>query len=166
MFTTGDIVVHKRYGAGTVVGMRTLQRKGKDRRYFCIEMAGEAGTLMIPDGNVESDDLRMALNDTTLIKEVLFNPPEDLTDDHRLRKTTIETKLSTRNPRQVVQVLRDLCWREKIAQLTTTDERLKRSALDTLLKELNLNPKMQQAKQKVDDLIEQAMHHHELAQAT
>lgn len=162
MYTTGDTVVHNRYGPGTVIGVRTLERKGEKRRYFCLEMAGDAGTLMIPEDQLETDEMRPILSDTSLIKEVLFRQPEELTDHHRSRQTKIETALNTRDPRQIAQVLRDLCWRQHIAKLTSTDKRLKNSAMKSLLEELVLNPAytLLKAEQQIEALIEQAMKHH------
>lgn len=162
MFTTGAVVVHRRYGAGTVIGIRKIKREGQVRRYFCVEMVGDAGTLMIPEQTLQGDDMRPALRDMKLIKKVLFKPPEELEDNHRSRQTLLEQKLDSREPRQIVQVLRDLCWRQCTGTLTTTDTRLRRKALTSLLEELVLSPSfsLAQAQEKLDALIDQAMAHH------
>ena len=162
MFTTGDKIVHQRYGAGTVIGMRTMQRQREKRSYLCIQMLDNAGTLMIPEDQLETKLLRPAMTNTDLIKEVLFSQPEELTDNHRFRQTEIEKKLSHHDPRQVVQVLRDLCWRQQTITLTSTDKRLQKSALTSLVQELVINPAytLAKAEQKLDSLIEQAMHYH------
>jgi RNA polymerase-interacting CarD/CdnL/TRCF family regulator len=165
MFTAGDTIVHQRYGAGTVIGMRTMQRQGEQRSYLCIQMLEKSGTLMIPEDQLETHLLRPALTDTDLIKEVLFMQPEELTDNHRFRQVEIEKKLSNHDPRLIVQVLRDLCWRQQSTSLTSTDKRLQRSALTSLLKELVMNPAytLAKAEQKLDSLIAQAMLYHQQA---
>jgi RNA polymerase-interacting CarD/CdnL/TRCF family regulator len=163
MFSAGDTIVHKRYGAGTVIGLRKMERKGQECQYLCVEMIDNAGTLMIPEDQLEEDDMRPALTDTRLIKEILFKEPEELTDHHRSRQMTIEEKLSTHDPRKVTQVLRDLCWRQHITKLTTTDMRLKKSAFTLLMQELMLNSAftLTKAEQRLDNLIDQAMAHHQ-----
>ena len=163
MFSKGDLIVHQRYGAGTVIGIRKMERKGEERRYFCIEMVSDGGTLMIPEKRLEAADMRPALHDMKLIKEVLLKTPEELDDEHRPRQTAIEKKLDSREPRQIVQALRDLCWRQQTGKLTTTDTRLKRKAITALLDELVLNPAytLINAREKLDTLIERAMAHHQ-----
>lgn len=163
MFSNGDVIVHRRYGAGTVIGIRKIKREGQVRRYFCVEMVGDAGTLMIPEQSLEEDDMRPALRDMKLIKKILFKQPEELEDNHRSRQLLIEQKLDSREPRQIVQVLRDLCWRQCTGTLTTTDTRLRRKALTALLEELVLSPSfsLTQAQEKLDALIERAMAHHQ-----
>lgn len=163
MFAAGDTIVHRRYGAGTVIGIRKMERKGQERRYFCVEMIDEAGTLMIPENQIEADDMRPAITDTRLIRQVLFKTPEELTDHHRSRQTRIEEKLNTRDPRKIAQVLRDLCWRQQNSKLTATDIRLKKLALTSLIQELLLNPSftLSKAEQRMEHLIEEAMAHHQ-----
>lgn len=170
MFADGDIIVHRRYGPGTVLGIRKIKRDGKKSNYFCVEMADNASTLMVPEKALNEDDMRLALSDMKLIKQVLFKQPEELSDNHRARQTSLEKKLSSREPRQIVQVLRDLHWRQFSSKLTSTDTRLQQRALRSLLDELVLQPKysLTKAQEKLDALIEQAMAHHQgrLAEAT
>jgi RNA polymerase-interacting CarD/CdnL/TRCF family regulator len=142
-----------------------MERQGEKRSYLCIQMLENAGTLLIPEDQLESQMLRPALTNTDLIKEVLFMQPEELTDHHRFRQVEIEKKLSNHDPRLIVQVLRDLCWRQQTSELTSTDKRLQKSALSSLLQELVMSPayNLGKAEQKLESLIAQAMLYHQQA---
>lgn len=162
MLEVNDIIVHLQYGTGLVTGMRTIKHDGKNREYYCIEIAGGAGTLLIPEDQVDEAELRHALNDTLLIKSEMERPPEELTDNHQLRRTNIEKKIRNNNPKLVIQALRDLVWRQRTGKLTTTDKRLKDSALEQLISELVLSTPMtvDTAQAQVDQIIDNAMQQH------
>ena len=53
MLEVGDAIVHLRYGAGTVTGTRTVTRDGEERQYYCIEIVNNAGTLLIPQDQID-----------------------------------------------------------------------------------------------------------------
>lgn len=163
MLEVGDAIVHLRYGAGTVTGTRTVTRDGEERLYYCIEIVNNAGTLLIPQDQIDEADLRYALGDTTLIERVMENPPEELDDKHQIRQSAIEKKLHSRNPRLIVQALRDLTWRQYTGRLTGTDKRLRDSAFEKLVNELTLSTSMaaDTARDRVNHIIEDAMQHHQ-----
>ncbi len=140
MFKVGDMIVHQRHGAGTIIEPRVIEHDGQAREYFCIELSGDRGLLMVPRENVNEDEIRPALTDTELIADVLQNPPQELGNDHRVRQNTIRAKIKTRDPRQLAQALRDLCWREHTDKLTYTDSQLKDQVQRLLTQELALNP--------------------------
>jgi RNA polymerase-interacting CarD/CdnL/TRCF family regulator len=142
MFKVGDKIVHQRHGAGTVIEPRTIDHDGQTREYFCIELSGDRGLLMVPRENVNEDEMRPALTDTDVIAAVLQKPPQELGNDHRVRQNTIRAKIKTRDPRQLAQALRDLCWREHTDKLTYTDSQLKDQVQRLLTQELALNPSL------------------------
>ncbi|GAB4346368.1 MAG: hypothetical protein Kow00117_23440 [Phototrophicales bacterium] len=163
MLKTGDTIVHARYGAGEVVGIREIKRDGKLTRYICIELAEERGMLMIPDDQTETDEIRPAMTDTQLICQVMNRTPNQLDDNHRTRQHAIEKQLKSGNPRQITQALRDLCWREITNHLTQTDSRLKTDALKRLLHELALNSTALDIRDQLTRIINQAMNKHRQA---
>jgi RNA polymerase-interacting CarD/CdnL/TRCF family regulator len=162
MLEVGDAIVHLRYGAGTVTGTRTITRDGEERQYYCIEIVNDAGTLLIPQDQIDESNLRLALGDTMLIEKEMGNTPEELDDKHQLRQTAIEKKINSRNPRLIVQALRDLSWRQHTGKLTGTDKRLRDSAFEKLADELALSTSMavETARDRVNQIVENAMQHH------
>lgn len=162
MFKPGDMVVHVRHGAGTVIEKRVLTYDGEEREYFCIEMNGDRRTLMIPVENMDSDELRPAMTDIDSIATVFNKAPEELDENYRTRQNDIRLKIKSRNPFQLAQALRDLVYLERTQKLTTTDLRLRDQVMQALAKELALKPSLTVAKarQQLQELIEHAMVEH------
>ncbi len=162
MVEVGDKVVHLRYGAGTVTGRQVLKRQGKRRPHFCIELADETGTLLIPEDAIENAELRQAMQDTILIKDVMDDTPDELHDNHRTRQGFIEKKLNSGKPAQITQVLRDLSWRERTGKLTGTDRRLRKNALERLVGEIALGTSStaEDIQVHIDGIVEDAMQQH------
>lgn len=162
MFNPGDIVVHPKFGAGTVQDIRTLDYHGTERRYFCIELVEGRGTLMIPMDRVEHTGLRLPMRDTRLIEEEMNKPPQPLVDDHRLRQAQLEKKIYSGDSRLVAQTLRDLCWRARSTKLSFTDHKLKENAFSVLLQELSLDSFLPAAtiRLTIEAIIERAMQSH------
>lgn len=159
MFDVGDCIVHPRYGAGTVIESRLIERKGEHRRYFCIELTNDRGTVMIPSEKVEEIGLRPIMVTETLIREVMSRQPVELSDNHRSRQADLEAKLKSRKPRLLLQALRDLDWRERTARLTNTDRKLKSSVQKRLIQEFALQAG-EQARTRIQEIILQAMDQH------
>ncbi len=162
MLEIGDVIVHLRHGAGKVIGTRTFTRNGTERHYYSIEIAGDAGMLYIPQDSVDDSRLRYALDDTSLIKTVMENDPQELADNHQVRRTNIEKKIKSSNPRDVIQALRDLTWRERTDKLTGTDKNLRDNALERLVNELTLSTSMtvEKVHTRINHIIDEAMSNH------
>ncbi|MFN8375445.1 MAG: CarD family transcriptional regulator [Anaerolineae bacterium] len=162
MFQKGDVIVHPKYGVGTVSDVRTMSYKGSERQYFCISLIHNRGELMIPKDRVEQAGLRLPLRDTAIFEAIMKDSPHTLEDDPRIRQQVIENKLNSGDYRQLMETLRDLCWREHIAKLSVKDRQLKESALNRLYEELTLGTAMtgEAAKHTLADIIESAMQRH------
>lgn len=162
MVEIGDKVVHLRYGAGTVTGLQILNRQGKRRPHYCIKLADETGTLLIPEDAIENAELRQAMRDTHLIQHVMDDPPDALHDNHRTRQGFIEKKLNSGKPDNVAQVLRDLSWRERTGKLTGTDRRLRKNALERLVGEIALGASQtsEAIHDQIDGIVEASMQQH------
>lgn len=162
MFKVGDTIVHQRHGAGTVIEPRIIEHDGQKREYFCIELSGDRGLLMVPRENINEDEIRPALTDMHLIDDVFQKPPQELGNDHRVRQNTIRAKIKTRDPRQLAQALRDLSWREHTDKLTYTDSQLKDQVQRLLTQELALNPSVapETARARLNQLVKAAITSH------
>jgi RNA polymerase-interacting CarD/CdnL/TRCF family regulator len=160
MFNVGDTIVHNRYGAGTVVGSKTITLYGEEREYLCIELTADRGTLMVQPEEVDLEEMRMTLTDMSLIREVFEAKPEKLSDAHRSRQPRLQAKLRSNDPRLVAQVLRDLLYRDKTHGLTETDKRIRDKARKKLMAELKLSPDIEAASNKLSSIIDAAMEKH------
>jgi CarD family transcriptional regulator len=162
VFQKGDVIVHPKYGVGTVLDIRTMSYKGTERTYFCISLIRNRGELMIPVDRVEQAGLRLPLRDTTLLQTIMDDVPQAFEEDPRLRQIDIENKINSGDYQLLMQTLRDLCWREHITKLSTKERQLKESAVNKLLEELALNQMttMDVLKRTVEAIIETAMQRH------
>lgn len=136
MYSTGDQIVHPRYGAGTVVGKKKLKLQGKTRAYHIVELVGERGEVMIPVETAGDMNIRPAIEDLTVIEEVFALPPAQLSDDYRARQASIQKLIQTREPEPLAQALRDLYWREQNEKLTAVETKMKGQLMKMLSYEI------------------------------
>lgn len=160
MFSSGDTIVHNRYGAGTVVGEKTITLDGETRHYICIQLAGERGTLMVQPDEINPEEVRTTINDLKVIREVFANTPVDLSDQHRARQSRLQAKIRSNDPRKIAQAIRDLIWRERTSRLTETDKRILSEAHDKLLQELSISPSIESARARLKSVIDAAIDKH------
>lgn len=160
MYSIGDTIVHNRHGAGTVVGEKKVTLNGVERHYICIELADKRSTLMVQPDELDPAEIRMTMDDFSVLREVFNDQPEILSDQHRSRQHTLQSKLNSNNPQKVAQVLRDLIWRERTASLTETDKRIKDKAERKLIRELNLSDEINSAGNRLNEIIERTMQKH------
>ncbi|MCY3573670.1 MAG: hypothetical protein OXG92_11960 [Chloroflexi bacterium] len=136
MYTRGDQIVHPRYGAGTIVGKKKMTIKGKTRSYHIVELVGDRGEVMIPIEVATSMNIRPAIEDLSIFKEVFALPPAQLSDDYRTRQAQIQKQISTREPDAMAGALRDLYWREQTDKLTSVEMKMKSSLIKMLSHEI------------------------------
>ncbi len=160
MFSVGDTIVHNRYGAGTIVGSKTITLYGKTNEYLCIELTADRGTLMVKEEDVDPEEVRMTLENLDIIREVLNSKPTQLSDQHRSRQPKLQAKLRSNDPRLIAQVLRDLSYRSETDGLTETDKRIRDKAHHKLMAELNLSPKVKVTSTQLNSMVSKAIEKH------
>ena len=160
MYTTGDQIIHPRYGAGTVIGQKSVTLYGNTRNYHIVELVGNRGEVMIPIDAADID-IRPAIQNIDVIEEIFSSPPTELSDDYRARQAKIEKKIKTREPEAMAQALRDLAWREHTDKLTSVELKMKTKLMKMLSREMavirpNMNVEMATNKltQMVYDMLQ------------
>ena len=110
---------------------------------------------MIPIKEDEEAHLHPPMNSEKII-DILSATPEELADDFRQRREHLEAKISSGNPTQVSEVVRDLTWREHTAQLSTGDKTLMSKA-KTLLSNILVKPDLdiRDASQRLEAILKQ-----------
>lgn len=136
MYSTGDSIIHPRYGAGVVIGKRELTFLGETRDYHVMELIGGRGEVMIPMEEADDMDIRPAIKNIDTIEEVFANPPQILSDNYRTRQAKIDKKIKTRDPEFLAQALRDLAWREYVHKLTGVEQKMKSKLVKMLSREM------------------------------
>jgi len=136
MYSAGDQIIHPRYGAGVIVGEKSITLYGKTREYHIVELVGGRGEVMIPVDTVEDMDIRPAIQNMDVIEEVFSKPPNELSDDYRARQAKIQKMIKTREPREMAEALRDLAWREYTDKLTAVEQKMKSRLMKMLSREM------------------------------
>lgn len=161
-YEQGDRVIHPQQGAGMVVGIIQMDLTGEPVAYYRIELLNDAGVLMIPVMQAEELGLREARFSSEDIREILEHEPQELNDHYRARQARAEKLLTTGTLRQVVQVLRDFVYRERVNKLTTYDYKLKDRARKKVISEIAADAEvtLETAGRRLNKLIDQAMAKH------
>lgn len=153
-FEKGDVVYHSFYGTGKITDTRSIELGGNEQLYYIVKLA-TGDELMIPvkeDG--EDGRLHLPL-DPNVVINVLKDTPEELTDDHTMRRKYIQSKISSGKPEQVSEAVRDLTWRAHVLQLHSADKELmnsgKKLLANMLMAEDDVN--MKKATQRLDEIL-------------
>ena len=136
MYSTGDQIIHPRYGAGTIVGKKKMTFMGKLRNYHIVELVGDRGEVMIPVEAAIDMNIRPAIEDLSVIEMVFAEPPLQLSDDYRSRQASIQKQIQTREPEAMAMALRDLFWREQTDKLTSVELKMKSNLMKMLSHEI------------------------------
>jgi CarD family transcriptional regulator len=157
MFKKGDLVLHRRHGAGTIVNIRRMRITAEEQVYYVIDLAiGER--LLIPVDQAEELGLSTIVSPEAII-DVLSDTPHTLADDFRLRQTEMDQKIGSGDPLLVAEVLRDLNWRGQAIKLSSGDIRLMGKAHKLLSSLLAAQPSAdnRSAGQRLDATLKQAI---------
>ena len=158
-YEIGDQLVHPKYGPGEITDFRTSAHSGDERQYICIQLNDmHEHTLMLPVDRLDKLEIRPAISQK-MIHEVMDGAPEPLDDDYRARHAHIKAVLKGGHPRQLLLMLRDLSWREKHQDLTTTDQRLQQSIRRRIVRELALQSSetLIDTRHTLQELIDQSL---------
>lgn len=167
MYSAGDKIVHLRHGAGAVLEPRRIEREGTIKEYFCVDLIGGRGLLMIPIEKLDITEFRPAITDFQLIQAELRSTPQSLEADHRTRQQHLKDQIRSQQPENLIRALRDLCWLEHIDKLTFTDAQLKDQLMRMLAQELALSPQwtFETARQQLLSVVDEALDAHVQAAA-
>lgn len=125
-FVVGDKVVHPNIGAGTITGTKDQELIAGFKHYYVIDIPAWESTVYVPVRKADELGLRSVVSREKIVGvlDVLSSQPQPLPGDHRERQETIEVRLSTGQPPQVAEAVRDLAWHKSRARLNQKDEQL------------------------------------------
>lgn len=106
----GQVVVHPRYGAGTVVGVREGRKDEDHEKYYVIEIPSRALQVHLPVESAGGADLRglATLGKLTHALEILASAPSELPKDYRERHTALTEGMLDGAPASLARGIRDL----------------------------------------------------------
>lgn len=109
MFEIGDRVVHPQHGVGQIVKLEDWEfERGDSRRYYEIHIPG-GSTVWVPI-DLSNSGLRRLANKSEIARcrEILKSRPSPLTEDGRVRQSTLATHLKRGTIAAQCEVVRDL----------------------------------------------------------
>ena len=129
MYSVGDKVVHPMHGAGTIEEIKEIEIVGKKRQYYVLKFAiGNMVTNVV----IEKQEAKKALQ---------YFRDAELEDDANWNKRQRDNliKIKSGDIYQVILVLKELMYREKIKGLSTSERKTLTSAKQIVVSELVLS---------------------------
>jgi CarD family transcriptional regulator len=109
MFEIGEKVVHPQHGVGQIVKLEDREfERGETRRYYEIHIPG-GSTVWVPV-DLANSGLRRLAHKSELVhcREILISRPLPLTEDGRVRQSTLVAHLKRGTIAAQCEVVRDL----------------------------------------------------------
>ena len=129
MYSVGDKVVHPMHGAGTIEEIKEIEIVGKKRQYYVLKFAIGNMVTNVPIENSEEIGIRPVIEKQELEDDANWNK--------RQRDNLI--KIKSGDIYQVILVLKELMYREKIKGLSTSERKTLTSAKQIVVSELVLS---------------------------
>ena len=126
VFQIGDKIIHPVYGAGTVVKIEKLSCLGSNRLYYSIDLLEESKThVWIPVQDAEEKGVRHPTPSSQLgrVWHALQSEPETLSSNHDEWYELLQGKLHGGDILQIVEVVRDMFWRDHRSRRLTIEGR-------------------------------------------
>ena len=141
MYNIGDTVVHPMHGAGTIEEIRTIEVLGKKQDYYTIKMAVGGMTTSVPVLNADKVGLRDVISADEAKKLLETFRSIEVHDDSNWNKRQRDNmgKLKSGEIYQVLEVLKDLMYRDRKKGLSTNERKTLNSARQIVLSELILS---------------------------
>ncbi len=141
MYSVGDKVVHPMHGAGIIQEIRRIDIAGRTRDYYAVKFAVGSMTTNIPIDNSQKVGLRDILKKDAAKKvmETFVRLPisADINWNKRQRENLV--KIKSGDIYQVLEVLKDLMYRDKVKGLSTNERKTLNSARQIVVSELVLS---------------------------
>jgi CarD family transcriptional regulator len=139
-FSEGDKVVHPHHGPGWIASVERKEFLDGAKRYYVIEIPGQALTVYIPVRRADKAGMRPAITRSRLprVLSMLRSRPRPLPENYKERQEQIWAKLKTGRVMQLARVVRDLTWHRERAHLTKTDADYLKQGRELLAAEMAL----------------------------
>jgi CarD family transcriptional regulator len=158
----GQKIVHRRYGAGTVVRVRRGRADEEFDRYYVIDIPSRDLKVHLPVDSDQKMDLRKLASKTKINRafKLLAQQPSELPKDYRERRALISEALKEGTVLALAEVIRDLVGLKNRKSLSTLESTWLTNAKRRLAGELALvtGVDLNQAMQR----IEKALHSDEM----
>ena len=157
--TVGQKIVHRRYGAGTVVRVRKGRQDEEFDNYYVIDIPSRDLKVHLPVNSDQKMDLRALATKAKMNRamSILSQEPEDLPRDYRERRAFISEALKEGTVIALAQVIRDLVGLKSRKTMSTLEATWLTNAKRRLAGELALiaGLDLNQAAQSIEQALQQ-----------
>ena len=141
MYHVGDKIVYPMHGAGVIEAIEEREVLGKKQTYYIMRMPPGDMTAMIPTNGCEEIGVRDVISreEAQKVLETFKTTPiyEDNNWNKRHRENMI--KIKSGDIYQVLNVVKDLMYRDRAKGLSTSERKMLNSAKQILISELVLS---------------------------
>ena len=154
MFEKGDKIVYPNHGAGTIVGVKTKEILGEEKKYYIMKLPIGDMKVMIPVEQVDEIGLRDVIDEDEAddILNLLKGEKSDMSQNWNRRYRANMEKLKTGDIFEVGKVVRDLTIRDEEKGLSTGEKKMLSNARQILISELVLAKDLE--KEEIENMIE------------
>ena len=156
--TVGQKIVHRRYGAGTVVRVRKGRKDEEHERYYVIDIPSRDLKVHLPTDSARSEELRKlaSLRKIRHALRILAEEPSELPRDYRERRAFVSELMTEGTVSSLAQIIRDLCGRQRKKSMSTLESTMLTNAKRQLAGELALVQEidLSQAMQRIEKALQ------------
>ena len=155
--TIGQNIVHRRYGAGTVVGVREGNEGEDHKRYYIVDIPSKDLKLHLPADAAEGAPLREVASASRIKRalKMLTEAPADLPSDYRKRRALVSELMTDGTVKSLARIIRDLCARQREKSMSTLEASMLTDAKRQLAGEVALSEgiDLTQAIQRIESAL-------------
>ena len=141
MYQVGDKIVYPMHGAGVIEAIEEREVLGKRQTYYILRMPSGDMTAMLPTNGCENIGVRFVISreEAQNVLEEFKKIPvyEDNNWNKRHRENML--KIKSGDIYQVINVVKDLMYRDRAKGLSTSERKMLNSAKQILVSELVLS---------------------------
>jgi CarD family transcriptional regulator len=158
-FSVGDWVVHPEQGTGQITDKEQLDLVKGFKSYYKLEILDTNLVVHVPIREVEALGIRPIMSRDRLARvlAILGSKPRQLSTAFKTRQARLQKKLKTGQPLRIAEVIRDLTWRKRNANLSAGDVTLLELGQDLLTTEIAAVPNTEptKARQAILDALDE-----------
>lgn len=138
MFNQGDKIFYPMHGAGVIDRIEEKTILGKDEKYYIIKMPGEV-TIMVPHDHAEELGLRhlVSKEQAKEVLGILLEDTTDMSEKWSKRYNDNKERLKTGDLFEIADIYRNLSFRNKEKNLSTSEKKMFLNAQQVLISELS-----------------------------
>lgn len=138
MFNEGDKIFYPMHGAGVIDRIEEKTILGKDEKYYIIKMPGEV-TIMVPHEHAEELGLRhlVSKEQAKEVLGILLEDTTDMSEKWSKRYNDNKERLKTGDLFEIADIYRNLSFRNKEKNLSTSEKKMFLNAQQVLISELS-----------------------------